>query len=35
MNTKERERLKVVHRIQNNELTVTNAAMSLCQNKVF
>jgi transposase len=29
MNSKERERLKVIHRIQNNELTVANAAKSL------
>jgi len=29
MNTKERERLKVIHRIANNELSIVNAAMSL------
>ena len=29
MNTKERERLKVLHRIANNELTIANAARSL------
>jgi len=29
MNTKERERLKVIHRIENNELTIANAARSL------
>ena len=29
MNTKERERLKVMHRIANNELTIANAARSL------
>ena len=29
MNTKERERLKVINRIENNELTIANAARSL------
>jgi transposase len=29
MNTKERERLKVMHRIENTELTIANAARSL------
>lgn len=29
MNSKERERLKVIHRIANNELTIVNAAMSV------
>ncbi len=29
MNSKERERLKAIHRIANNELTIVNAAMSL------
>ena len=29
MNEKERERLKVIHRIENNELTMANAALSL------
>ena len=29
MNTKEREHLEVIHRIENNELTIANAAWSL------
>ncbi len=33
MNTKERERFKAIHRIENNELTIANAARSLSVNK--